>query len=87
MLEHAMAQLAACRRAVGIAIAPDPGVFELRGPASELSITAGRLAAHGWWRTVSPNRALFLANRPGLKDVVAAQPDVALSDSPPPMPA
>jgi hypothetical protein len=80
MLEHAMAQLAACRRAVGIAITPPTGFFELRGPASELSGVACRLDAHGWWRTVSPHRALFLADGTGMQDVVASQPDVAVSD-------
>ena len=94
--EHVMAQLAACRRAAGLALVPEPALFELRGPAAELSVIARQLTGrrpaagtcvrmrHGWWRTEAAGRALVLADgpelEPRLEDVVASRPDVALSD-------
>jgi hypothetical protein len=94
--EHVMAQLAACRRAAGLALVPEPALFELRGPAWELGVIAQRLTGrrpaagtcvrmrHGWWRTEASGRALVLADgpelEPRLEDVVASRPDVALSD-------
>jgi hypothetical protein len=81
--EHVMAQVAACRRTVGVALVPAVGVFELRGPASELTVVARQLTGRrpvtgccvrmrgGWWRTETPGRARILADAGDLPEVEA----------------
>ena len=71
---HVMAQLAGCRRAVGIAVLPRPRLFELRGPATDLERIAGHLGGQGdasarsmrpgsgWWQAESQHRLLVLAD-------------------------
>jgi hypothetical protein len=71
---HVMAQLAGCRRAVGIALSPRPHLFELRGPAPDLARMAGHLGGHGaanahgvrsrcgWWQVEGRHRLLVLAD-------------------------
>jgi hypothetical protein len=71
---HVMAQLAGCRRAVGIALSSRPRLSELRGPATELERIVGHLGGlgvasadcvrwrSGWWQAESPHRLLALAD-------------------------
>ena len=71
---HLMAQIAACRRSVGLALAWQSGVFELRGGPAELVATAAALGCTrsparesipthwGWWRLQASCRALVIAD-------------------------
>jgi hypothetical protein len=72
---HMPSQLAACERAAGLAVVPRAPLLELRGPATSLAsltarLTGGRRSAGrpvrvrcGWWQSMTPHRALLLADR------------------------
>ncbi len=78
---HVMAQVAACQRSVGLALARQAGVFELRGRPADLVATAAALGcthspareSHptewGWWRTQTSFRALVIAAPPRLSEL------------------
>jgi hypothetical protein len=70
---HVMAQLAACRCSVGLSLAWEPAVYELRGSRAELAELGVILGVAdpsspspietlwGWWCSASPHRALVVA--------------------------
>jgi hypothetical protein len=96
---HVMGQVAACRRTVGVALVPRPALVELRGDPDQLGAIALRLTGgrcrtgqavrvgFGWWQTVTPRRALLLADASGraafdrlIAELSEWTPDVALED-------
>ncbi len=86
--EHVVAQLAACRGAVGVAVCPGFAVLELRGVCQDVVRLACALTdgCQGWWELVAPHRAIVLldANAPVGASVLTGlpgrAPDVAVRD-------
>lgn len=72
-VSHVMAQLAACRRSVGLSLASEPVVHQLRGNRADLAAFGAMLGVAdpssaspletrwGWWCSASPLRALVVA--------------------------
>jgi heterotetrameric sarcosine oxidase gamma subunit len=83
------AELAVCRRSVGLAERSDLGTLELRGPATAVQAVIRRLAGDGltpgeaakadeaWWCLVTPHRALVLCPGESRDELLAGLVDAA----------
>ena len=83
VLGPVMAQLAACRHAVGIALLNDPVAWELRGTPANLARCAAVTAPWDWRLAVSPHRAVALGAARlafAMARLRATEPDVVISD-------